>query len=564
MRDYASTLPVALDNDLLRAGWNGTINSYPGIPTKQVLMQSIRKSLLKKYQDTILPSAESNALALFLKVNEACSRWSLNTSSMDLFDEVAVNEMKHFIAQFFLSEGFSILSPGSIADGFGVGSGANIGSFSTDFVSKIGTSTMAATERALYSFYVQAVGHDPIWSDVESVRLERRGVSIVQGSRLSFVPKTAEICRTICTEPILNMLFQKGIESVLLKQLKKVTGIDLSKQQTKNRTLARLGSITGKFGTIDLSSASDSMSNALVKEFIPRQVLYWLELTRCKETILPDGSRLELHMVSSMGNAFTFPLQTLFFTSIVYAVYKVLGIHLEYPFGDRLGNFAVNGDDIIVVDRAYDRVCRLLRLCGFSVNVDKSFNQGFFRESCGGDYYHGYNVRGVYIKTLKHMYDNYSAINRLNVWSAEHGILLPETIQLLLKGCRFNAVPLEEMDVAGIKVPRRSVKVREVNKYTGGIIYRYVHLRPLDYDVTDIDSSEPGLRGWVRNPSAILLAALAGYLRLGRVAVRRKVPFAQVRRRCSSRWDYIPPDLGVSQGFEERWKSFFEINLNLL
>jgi len=53
MRDYASTLPVALDNDLLRAGWNGTINSYPGIPTKQVLMQSIRKSLLKKYQDTI-------------------------------------------------------------------------------------------------------------------------------------------------------------------------------------------------------------------------------------------------------------------------------------------------------------------------------------------------------------------------------------------------------------------------------------------------------------------------------------------------------------------------------
>jgi len=563
MRDYASTLPVTLDADLLRAGWNGTISSYPGIPVRQVLMQSIRKSLLKKFQDNILPSAEENALNLFKKVNAACSYWSLDTSSMDLFDEIAINEMKHFIAQFFVSEGFSILSPSSIADGFGVGSGANIGSYSTDFISKMGTSTMAATDRSLYSFFVQAIGHDSIWSDVESVRLERRGVSIVPGSRLSFVPKTAEICRTICTEPLLNMIFQKGIESVLLKQLKKVTGIDLSKQQRKNRILARLGSESGKFGTIDLSSASDSMSNGLVSMFFPRQVLYWLELTRCKETVLPDGSSLKLHMVSSMGNAFTFPLQTLFFFSIVYAVYRLMDIRLEYPFGDRLGNFAVNGDDIIVDNRAYDRVCRLLGLCGFSVNVDKSFNQGFFRESCGHDYYHGYNVRGVYIKTLKNVYDQYSAINRLNVWSAEHGVLLPETIQFLLKGCRFLAVPMDESDVSGIKIPLRSVKIRKVNQDTGGIKYRYVHLKPLDYDVSKI-GSRPRIRGWFDNPSAIHMAALAGYLRRGKVALRVDRPHTTVRVRFSSRWDYIPPELGVSQAFVERWKSFYEVNLNLL
>lgn len=563
MRDYASMLPVALDADLLHAGWNGTINSYPGIPVKQVLLQSIRKSLLKKFQDNILPSAEQNALALFKKVNAACAEWSLDTSSMDLFDEIAVNEMKHFIAQFFVSEGFSILSPGSIADGFGVGSGANIGSYSTDFISKMGTSTMAATDRSLYSYFVQAIGHDSIWSDVESVRLERRGVSIVPGSRLSFVPKTAEICRTICTEPLLNMIFQKGIESVLLKQLKRVIGIDLSKQQRKNRILARLGSETGRFGTIDLSSASDSMSNELVSTFFPRQVLYWLELTRCKETILPDGSHLELHMVSSMGNAFTFPLQTLFFFSIVYAVYRLMDIRLEYPHGDRLGNFAVNGDDIIVDNRAYDRVCRLLRLCGFSVNVDKSFNEGFFRESCGHDYYHGYNVRGVYIKTLKNVYDKYSAINRLNVWSAQHGVLLPETIQLLLKGCRFLAVPMDESDVAGIKVPRRSFKVRKVDQDTGGVKYHYLHLRPLDFNVSKLDS-RPRIRGWINNPSAILMAALAGYLRRGKVALRVDRPLTTVRVRYSSRWDYIPPELDVSQAFVERWKSFYEVNLNLL
>jgi hypothetical protein len=263
-----------------------------------------------------------------------------------------------------------------------------------------------------------------------------------------------------------------------------------------------------------------------------------------------------------MGNAFTFPLQTLFFFSIVYAVYRLMDIRLEYPFGDRLGNFAVNGDDIIVDNRAYDRVCRLLRLCGFSVNVDKSFNEGFFRESCGHDYYHGYNVRGVYIKTLKNVYDKYSAINRLNVWSAEHGILLPETIQHLLKGCRFIAVPLDESDVSGIKIPMRSLKVRKVNKYTGGIMYHYVHLRPLDFDVSNIGSSKLNIRGWFNNPSAILLAALAGYLRRGKLARRVDRPLTTIRVRYSSRWDYIPPEHAAMRAIDWRWKSSVELNLN--
>lgn len=590
MRDYASMLPVLLDDDLLRAGWNGTNTSYPGIPEHQLAMQSLRNSLLKKFEDLPSAAADASALALFREVNERCKGYSLDTSCVTEIDAIAIGEAKDFIHRFFFPSQVSydqenlagrylgngvritecynpyscILNTGSITDGFGLGNGANIGAFSTDFLSKVGTSTMAATDRSLYSFFVQAIDNDRIWSDVESVRLERRGVSIVRGSRLSFVPKSVKISRTICTEPLLNMLFQKGIESVLVKQLRTVVGIDFSKQQEKNRKLAQLGSKTGEFGTIDLSSASDSMSLGLIDEFFPRQVSYWLKLTRCERTILPDGSEETLHMVSSMGNAFTFPLQTLFFLSLVYGVYRARGIKFNRPVGQSLGNFAVYGDDIIVKHEAYDHVCKLLRLSGFKVNVDKSFNEGFFRESCGGDYFHGQNVRGVYIKTLKHVHDQYSAINRLNVWSANHGILLPKTVQYLLKGCRFLAVPLEEMDVAGVKVPLRSVKRGKVNKDTGGVFYRYVHLKTLEFDVTNISFRKPGMKGWFDNHEAILLSALAGTLRLGRTAIRRSQPLTQIRSRYSSRWDYIPSDLRVSEGFGERWKSFFELNLNLL
>jgi hypothetical protein len=264
-----------------------------------------------------------------------------------------------------------------------------------------------------------------------------------------------------------------------------------------------------------------------------------------------------------MGNAFTFPLQTIFFLSLVYGAYKILGIKAEFPYGQSLGNLAVFGDDIIVVREAYDLVVRLLGLCGFSVNVDKSFNQGLFRESCGRDYYSGYNVRGVYLQTLRDMIDRYSAINRLNVWSATHSIPLHRTVSYLMKGCRYIPVPFDEMDTAGVKVPLRSLKGRVTHSQTGGTMYRYVEIVSPAYSVADVENEPPKLRDWFPNHDAVLLAALAGTLRACKVVPRvSSRPLTRVRRRYSSRWDYIPVDQRVSAEFGERWKSFVELNLN--
>jgi hypothetical protein len=571
MRDYAGLLPVLLDSDLFSAGWNGAIEPYPGISRRQYAAQHLRRSLVKKFvgekTDT---EANCKALELFKKINLACATFALDTSSMSEPEAIAIGEAKDYINRFFYKkpegewEDQPILTFTSIAGGFGLGNGANIGSYGTDFLSKLGTSRMSATSSELHSLYVQAISPNPTWSSVESTRSQHRVTDIVRGSRLSFVPKTTEISRTICTEPILNMLFQKGIAEVITRRLEETSGISLSRQPDKNQKLAQLGSITGEFGTIDLSSASDSMSIGVVKEFFPSYVARWLDRTRSPLTVLPDGTEVELHMVSSMGNAFTFPLQTLFFTSLVYGVYKVLDIPIKCPRRQSLGNFAVFGDDIIVVRQAYDLLCKLLRLCGFSVNVDKSFNDGLFRESCGRDFYDGYNVRGVYIKSLSDSCDTYSAINRLNVWSAKHGMPLPRTVQYLIKGHRFLPVPLDEQDIAGIKVYESHLRKKIRNKDTGGILYRYVRVDENSSSVSDVSLRPPRLRGWIDNPSAVLLAALAGTLRRGKVVTRvnaqRSTSF---RKRYSSRWDYIPSEMDVSPSFGVDWKVYIELNLNL-
>jgi hypothetical protein len=569
MRDYASYLPVLLDADLLHAGWNGTINPYPGMTSELFAMQSLRRSLLKKFEDAPSETADSKALSLFLKINQGCKDFIFKDDQQTELEFTAFGEAREFIYRASYHDDQSGVGPLTtlnlhyITESFGLGNGANIGSFSTDFLSKVGTSTMAATDSSLHFWFKEAIRVDPIWSDVESIRSENRETEIVRGSRLSFVPKTTEISRTICTEPICNMLFQKGIADVLTKRLREISGINLSTQQSKNRQLARLGSLTGEFGTIDLSSASDSMSLSLVREFFPRHMVSWLEKTRSPVTTLPGGTEVELHMVSSMGNAYTFPLQTIFFCALVYGAYRALDIRIKRPGSQSLGNFAVNGDDIIVDKRAYRLVCDMLIRCGFSVNVDKSFNEGLFRESCGGDYYHGYNVRGVYIKSLRTISDRYSAINRLNFWSARHGILLQRTIQYLLGGLRFLPVPLDEMDTAGIKVPFRSLKRILLSKHTGAVFYRYLHIEERSTSVRDVESRPPNIRGWFHNPSAVLLAALAGTVRAGKIVTRSSRQSTRIRSRYCPNWDFTVADLGVNRGFGGYWKVSFELNLNL-
>lgn len=584
MRINAGELLSMLELDLEAAGWDGCLMPYPDIDSRHYAMLALRNSILKKFVPSskgTTPEGDAKALSLFRKSNENCRDFQSQSHQRQEWEEIALGEVKLFLDHFFYpswknttsetSEGIPytsllqpefILSDRNIFPTVGCGPGASVGSKETDFYTKLGTSKLTFTDPSLHLLYVQAIRHHPTWTGCEIFRSSVMGERLVSGSRLSFVPKTSEISRCICTEPILNMFFQKGVQGALEKRLLEVVGIDLSNQPIENAELARIGSLSGKFGTIDLSSASDSLSLNVVREYFPRRALSVLERYRSPSVVLPDGCLEELHMISSMGNAFTFPLQTIFFSALVLAAYKVLGIKPIHFRGRSVGtsNFAVFGDDIIVENRAYDLVCRLLYLTGFTVNKEKSFNEGLFRESCGHDYYQGYNVRGVYIKQLNDANDLYSAINRLNRWSARHQVLLENTVGYLSSKCRFLPVPFEEDDSCGIKVPYDLVTNRQ-NDSNGAVLYRYSRIMTRRVKIPPTSRAIRDRLGFFENPDGLLMAFVAGYIRNGSVAYRNDRRRANIRKRYTPRWDYIDSGPHESGDFRVWWKLYTARNL---
>jgi hypothetical protein len=539
----------------------------------------LKKSFLKKFEDVISPDADAKALELFLQSNERCRQFALKPKG--LFEDVLIGEVKSLMDSYFYSGPDSLLDLQLISEGFATGPGASRGVVSDNFYTKLFDSNLTCTSESLYRAYRCAINRWPTWRHAEIARKNHHGLSLVEGNRLSFVPKTSEISRTICTEPNLNMLFQKGIGAFLEHQLLRRWKISMSFQQGWNRRLARIGSIDGSFGTIDLSSASDSVSLELLRELLPSYVYRWLEHTRSPLVVLPDGSKVELHMVSSMGNAFTFPLQTILFASIVVASYRVMGILSQRSYkSDRLfegpppcsstrASFGVFGDDIIVRKDSYNFVVRALELFGFRVNDDKSFNTGNFRESCGGDYYHGFDIRGVYMKHLSTSADVYSIINRLIRWSARSGLMLNRTISHLVKQVDFLPVPWDAGDAEGIKVPSAPLDLPR-DPSTGGVRYRYLSQKPLSFSLPE--SAEkvhyyPSSYGQKRvpilfNPDGLMVSLVGGFIRNGRTSVRSDRARFKVRHRVTSSWG--GPDAAWrlnARGYS--WKAVAESLLNL-
>lgn len=203
-------------------------------------------------------------------------------------------------------------------------------------------------------------------------------------AKLSFVPKNAKTYRSICTEPGLNTLVQLGLGSYIGRRLA-AFGIDL-RDQSVNQIRALEGSLTGELATLDLSSASDTISLEIVYELLPLDWAHLLDQMRSRNVLLPNGELLCQEKFSSMGNGFTFPLETLIFWSLAAACCP------------QDSDATVYGDDIIVPTAAYELLVEVLIAAGFVVNLSKSYHSGPFRESCGKDYFLGTPVRPYYPK----------------------------------------------------------------------------------------------------------------------------------------------------------------------
>lgn len=230
-----------------------------------------------------------------------------------------------------------------------------------------------------------------------------RDPSFIPGNRFTTVPKDCSKDRGIAVEPSINLFFQLGYGSVLKDRLARA-GLDLLKAQDIHRQVAREASIRGHFATLDLSNASDTISSSLVKLLLPARWFDTLNMLRSPRTLI-DGKWVKLEKFSSMGNGFTFELETLLFLAIATAASRQNGDLVT--IGEDVYVF---GDDIIVPTGAVTNVIAALRFFGFSLNETKSFVDGPFRESCGGDFFEGMDVRPFFLKVTPYEPQHYIAL----------------------------------------------------------------------------------------------------------------------------------------------------------
>jgi hypothetical protein len=229
------------------------------------------------------------------------------------------------------------------------------------------------------------------------------------------VPKTLKTPRIIAIEPTCMQYMQQAVSQKLVELLE-VKRIGFNNRpnvvlnqigfehQMPNRLLAQRGSLTGSLATLDLSEASDRVSirhvDSLVANFsLSKEMIF---ATRSSKALVPEHGVISLFKYASMGSALCFPIEAMVFLAVVYhGIEKGLNRRVArrdiISFGDKV---RVYGDDIIVPVEYVRHVISSLELFGFKVNKSKSFWNGKFRESCGGDYYAGVDVTPVKVRRV--------------------------------------------------------------------------------------------------------------------------------------------------------------------
>jgi len=547
-------------------------------------IRSQLKGMFWKYlsTDSTRPELDRVAVEKFMIVNQRLDSWqySPNTSG----DEELMGAFRALIWDFWNPQGFPLVTNfHDLLDHGSTGPGVSVGARGTDFFTKMFASCPTYTSEVLLQVYLNWADEHPTWSQAESNRRRLYGDCVaVQGSSLKFVPKDIRESRTIAVEPSLNMYFQLGLGNLLSKRVNTFFGIDFAIQPFWNREAACIGSVNGSLepaissvhsfnwgcglATIDLKSASDSLGLKMLEWALPEDFFRVLTRLRSPVASLPDGTSVELNMVSTMGNGFTFPLETMLFSCVVCAAIRSFGLIPIRPssngtFSAPVGNpqeWGVFGDDLVVHPDIAPRVLRLLGLLGFEVNSSKSFIKGPFRESCGCDFYRGHDIRAFFVKrALDSRTSLYKAFNGFLEWSTRTSVLLPNTGRLLLselslyeQGRKPLLVPIGEGRDAGCRIPYSVMRefycmddkrIRFSSRFQSFIYERLVpHAKQLR--IGDGFIAVPrGAKTRAYNPSGLLLAFLRGDVRNGRISIRQSDTRYRKRGCITPNWDYIPP-----------------------
>jgi len=221
------------------------------------------------------------------------------------------------------------------------------------------------------------------------------------------VPKTLKTPRIIAIEPTAMQYAQQAVLATVLggirrdANLRSFLGFD---DQAPNQLLAEDGSRTGNHATLDLSEASDRVSNELVMSMLHRwpHLRKAFEATRSTQARVPGHGVIPLAKFASMGSALCFPTEAMVFLTMVFiGIERELSTSLSPRIVKQFrGRVRIYGDDIIVPVEYVQSVVASLEHFGAKVNVRKSFWTGKFRESCGKEYYAGEDVSVVRVRHL--------------------------------------------------------------------------------------------------------------------------------------------------------------------
>lgn len=231
----------------------------------------------------------------------------------------------------------------------------------------------------------------PLWAQ----HSDTIGVTIVDSNQVTCVSKNSKIDRVIAIEPGLNLWFQKAIGTMIRERLRN-NGIDLkhigNSKTRKNShfNLARIGSLDASLATVDFSSASDTISIELVRQLLPPKWFLLLDICRSHHG-QHNGEMFKWNKFSSMGNGFTFELESLIFYAAALAVQEYKRAH---------GIVSVYGDDVILPTCLFECFSEVSKFLGFSVNKKKSHFDSPFRESCGSHWFRGIDCQPSFLKEI--------------------------------------------------------------------------------------------------------------------------------------------------------------------
>lgn len=268
--------------------------------------------------------------------------------------------------------------------------------------------------RDFYARWIRALsieelyGVQPIENRFDAIRIIKERDE--QPCRLSLVPKTLKAPRTIAVEPVAMQYAQQLVSSRLIAAMGKsyLTKHIRFNDQSVNNRLAKEGSHGKGQCTIDLSEASDRIAAGLVREIVRSDSLLRSQLlaVRTSRISIRSGAKgsLRTHVLrkfSTSGSAVTFPVETLvFFILAIAAIIEGTGPHrnLLTAIHRICKDVSVYGDDIVAPDAFCIPICDYFEAHGLKVNRNKTFSKGMFRESCGGDYFKGYDVTPKYLR----------------------------------------------------------------------------------------------------------------------------------------------------------------------